>query len=491
MIFFIHQKLIIFLFIIILNNTKEEEELRWAFEIFRHGARSPYSGMNKDFEDCFGTQWNGVKELTGVGLRQHFLVGYRNRIRYIEENHLINQNYDPREVYLISTDTNRTLMSANAQVQGLFLPGTGSNLTESQSEVAIPPVEDGIYNKEKEFLDNHEYATLPNRMNIMPIHTFFNQDHFIQLQDKKNCPKSDKYYEANQNRKQVKEFLSKMNDKYGAKLKDLLFNEEDKVDNVLQNYTKAYYIFDTIIAQYTEGKEDFQKIVETLGVNQKELLDDCFEFFNLDLIGKGIDNDSELCLHSMSPIFDRLIQWMDAKIEKDTKGEVNYTEYDLPKFVMFSAHDSTCGAFMGFMNAIFGSEIKYPYFATNINLELIIEIGKEKKKENYKVRYIINDDYSEVFNYNDFVDEINKKKKSTDEINKFCGFVEEKKEENENDEKGISVYVIVNIILSAISIILIILIFITINKKKNSKNGEIDNMDNIEPLNEVRGDDNE
>lgn len=484
---FFHLKICIFLFITILNNTKEEEELRWAFEIFRHGARSPYSGMNSNFQDCFGTQWNGVKELTGVGLRQHFLVGYRNRIRYMEENHLISKHYDPREVYLISTDTNRTIMSANAQVQGLFLPGTGSNLTENQSEVAVPPVEKGIYTEEKEALDSQEYATLPNRMNIMPIHNFFTQEHFIQLQDKKNCPKSAKYYEANQNRKQVKDFLERMNTKYGAKLKEILINEEDKVDNVLLNYTKAYYIFDTIVSQYTEGKEYFQKIVQQLEVDEKVLLDDCFEFFDLDLIGKGIDNDSELCLHSMSPIFDRLIKWMDAKIDKDNKGQINYTEYDLPKFVMFSAHDSTCGAFMGFMNATFGTEIKYPYFATNINLELLIEIGKEKKKENYKVRYIINDDYMREFNYNEFVDKIKKNMKSTEQINSFCGFVEEKGDE----ETSTFIYIIVNIILSVISIILIILIFITINKKKNSKNGEIDNMDNIEPLNEVRGDDNE
>ena len=492
MIFINHQNIFIFLFIIILNNTIEEEELRWAFEIFRHGARTPYSGMNKDFQDCFGTQWNGVKELTGVGLRQHFLVGYRNRIRYMEENHLINNIYDPREVYLISTDTNRTIMSANAQVQGLFLPGTGSNLTENQSNVAIPPVEEGIYREEKQFLDEHEYATLPNRINIMPIHTFFNQEHFIQLQDKKNCPKAGKYYDENQNREEVKQFLEKMNIKYGANLKDLLINEEDKVDNVLKNYTKAYYIFDTIISQYTEGKEAFQKIVNKLGVDQNELLEDCFKFFDLDLIGKGKNNDSELCLHSMSPIFDRLIKWMDDKIDKDNKGYLNYTEYDLPKFVMFSAHDSTCGAFMGFMNAIFGSEIKYPYFATNINLELIIESGKEKKKENYKVRYIINDENIETINYNDFVTEINKKKKSTDDINKFCGFVEEKKDENiDGNKSNTSVYVIVNVILSIISIILIILIFVTINKKKNSKSGEIEDINNFEPLGAVKGNEND
>ena len=45
--------------------------------------------MTSDFKDCFGEKWIGLKELTGVGLRQHFLVGYRNRIKYINETNLI------------------------------------------------------------------------------------------------------------------------------------------------------------------------------------------------------------------------------------------------------------------------------------------------------------------------------------------------------------------------------------------------------------------
>ena len=107
--------------IILIINTKQSQ-LRWAFEIFRHGARTPYSGMTPDFKDCFGAQWFGLKELTGIGLRQHFLVGYRNRIKYVNETNLIKPEYDPREVFIISTDSNRTIMSANAQLQGLYPP---------------------------------------------------------------------------------------------------------------------------------------------------------------------------------------------------------------------------------------------------------------------------------------------------------------------------------------------------------------------------------
>ena len=185
-------------------------------------------------------------------------------------------------------------------------------------------------------------------MNIIPVHSFFNADHFIQLQDKKVCPTTVEYYKKNQKRKDVVEFLDSMTEKYGDKLQELLINNEPR--DVLKDYTKAYYIFDTIISRYTEGYE-LPKLNES--VTDEMLLNDSFKFFEYDLIGNGIDNDKEICLYAMSPIFDRILKWIDLKIEKDINQEFDYTDYDLPKFVMFSAHDSTCGTFMGFMHAVF------------------------------------------------------------------------------------------------------------------------------------------
>ena len=111
-----------------------------------------------------------------------------------------------------------------------------------------------------------------------------------------------------------------------------------------------------------------KKIWEKNNGTKEEILNDSFKFFEYDLIGKDIDNDEQLYLHSMSPIFDRLINWKDSKIEKDRNNLEDYIGYDLPKFVMFSAHDSTCAAFMGFMKAVYGTKIVYSKFATNINL---------------------------------------------------------------------------------------------------------------------------
>ena len=474
--FLIPFKYFIFIFFFILKLSKEEDKLRWAFEIFRHGARSPYSGMTEDFVDCFGQQWDGLKELTGVGLRQHFLVGYRNRIRYMKEKKLLSYTYDPREVYLISTDSNRTIMSANAQVQGLYLPGTGPTLFENQTDIAIPPVEEENIKEAKKELDDEDYTVLPHKMNIMPIHNFFTKDHFIQLQDKKVCPNSKDIYIKNQERDEVTNFLKEMKQKYGKKIAKISKESED----ALMNYTKAYYIFDTFISQYTEGLPIFYNNLEALNITEEELLNDSFKFFEHDLIGNGINHDEELCLHSMSPIFDRLINWTDLKIQKDKEDLEDYVGYDLPKLVMFSAHDSTCGAFMGFMKAVFGTKIVYPKFATNINLELY-----KKDDGFYYIQYYINDEFMAEFKYEDFVKKIRSKSKSTEEINKFCGFEKkEKKKEKENND----VYLIADIALSIISVVLIILIFITIKKKK--ANSSAIDVENAEPLNKFNENDN-
>ena len=403
----------IILIILLLIPISIQSQLRWAFEIFRHGARTPYSGMNSSFYDCFGLPWIGLKELTGVGLRQHFLVGSRNRIKYMIENKLIKEQYDPREVFLISTDSNRTIMSANAQVQGLYPPGTGPTLYPNQSDSAIPPVNlDEVKDAKDELDHNEDYAALPNKMNIIPVHSFFNADHFIQLQDKKVCKPTNEYYKKNQKRKEVTDFLDEMTNKYGEYLNKTLIIEDKSVD-VLKDYTKAYYIFDTIICRYTEGYP-----LPKLGdISDEDLLKDSFKFFDLDLIGNGINNDSEICLYSMSPIFDRILKWINLKIEKDKAKDFDYTNYDLPKFVMFSAHDSTCAAFMGFMRDVFGAETRYPYFATNINLELYLDNGK------YYIEYIINDESMLNITYDEFVGNLSQKMKTMDEVSIFSTFL--------------------------------------------------------------------
>ena len=41
-------------------------------------------------------------------------------------------------------------------------------------------------------------------------------------------------------------------------------------------------------------------------------------------------------IYGMTKLFIQILDYMDLIIEKDKKGDINYTNYDLPKFVMYS-----------------------------------------------------------------------------------------------------------------------------------------------------------
>jgi len=50
----------------------------------------------------------------------HYLLGLRNRIRYIDELKFLSDKFDPHEILIYSTSVNRTLVSVSAQLQGLY-----------------------------------------------------------------------------------------------------------------------------------------------------------------------------------------------------------------------------------------------------------------------------------------------------------------------------------------------------------------------------------
>ena len=56
------------------------------------------------------------------GTLQHYQLGRLIRERYTVEYQLISPNYTRDEVYVRSTDTDRTLMSALSQLSALFPP---------------------------------------------------------------------------------------------------------------------------------------------------------------------------------------------------------------------------------------------------------------------------------------------------------------------------------------------------------------------------------
>ena len=69
--------------IILIKLAILKDELLFVFELFRHGARGPLS-LNSNNQDTYGEKWDSPEQLTNVGRRMHYILGYRNHKRYIE-----------------------------------------------------------------------------------------------------------------------------------------------------------------------------------------------------------------------------------------------------------------------------------------------------------------------------------------------------------------------------------------------------------------------
>ena len=96
-----------------------DEKIAFVFELVRHGARAPIEDRDLDKFPV------GEGLLTPEGMRQRHLLGRYNRQRYVHDYNLISSEYTPGEVYMQSTNVNRTVQSGYSELMGLYPPGAG------------------------------------------------------------------------------------------------------------------------------------------------------------------------------------------------------------------------------------------------------------------------------------------------------------------------------------------------------------------------------
>nr|XP_026497044.1 prostatic acid phosphatase-like [Vanessa tameamea] len=110
-----------------LTVTFGEKTVKYAAVIYRHGDRTPVNLYPTDpwRNESFWPVKFG--QLTNVGKRQHYALGKWLRKRY---SHVISEKFDPSEIYIRSTDVDRTLMSAQANLAGMY-PPTGTSIWDT------------------------------------------------------------------------------------------------------------------------------------------------------------------------------------------------------------------------------------------------------------------------------------------------------------------------------------------------------------------------
>ncbi|CAD8082516.1 unnamed protein product [Paramecium sonneborni] len=216
------------------------DELLSVHIMWRHGARNPYFC---NF-GCDDKMKQSLSELTPVGMRQHYVLGQWLRKQYIDTGFL-DPIFNENQIYIESSNTNRTIMSAYSNLQGMY--PLGPIVPEISTDLLLPPMinvktPDGIQN----------YA-LPNRIQVIPIHSIQEDLDYIMYM---YCPKlwdngaynqhTDVYYDIN-NRSQ--ELIKK-------------FNKELKQN--LTNIVELYEWRDTFISNLYNGRNNSDQLTKEM-----------------------------------------------------------------------------------------------------------------------------------------------------------------------------------------------------------------------------------
>ena len=128
------------------NSLSDLEDLRLVHLLFRHGDRTPISPYPKDPYRNVSNWPVGFGQLTSKGKMQHYELGKWIRNRYKQ---FLSQDYRENEILVRSTDVDRTLMSAQATLAGLYPPEGylewNTNLTWQPIPVhTVPKHEDAL-----------------------------------------------------------------------------------------------------------------------------------------------------------------------------------------------------------------------------------------------------------------------------------------------------------------------------------------------------------
>ncbi|CAM2943826.1 histidine phosphatase family protein [Legionella worsleiensis] len=109
------------------------DRLVFAIDIIRHGDRTPIYSL-----PAVTYSWpEGPGQLTAEGMKQEYNLGEALRKKYIEQTHLLPEHYEYGTLFVRSTDYERTLMSAQSFLLGLYPQGTGPRTSGSTSP-ALP-----------------------------------------------------------------------------------------------------------------------------------------------------------------------------------------------------------------------------------------------------------------------------------------------------------------------------------------------------------------
>ncbi|XP_075046202.1 testicular acid phosphatase homolog isoform X2 [Mixophyes fleayi] len=309
--------------------------LHQSNRVYRHGDRSPIDIYPTDpYKE---TVWdNGLQQLTQVGIRQQYELGQYLRKRY---KTFLSPSYRKEEIYVRSTDYDRTLMSAQANLAGLY-PPNGTQLWSL--EIPWQPI---------------------------PVHTVpLSQDRLLKFPSK-DCPRFDELIKETT---QLPEYQNRMNG-----WKDFTGRMANytgySVESILPH--RVWKVYDTLFCQNSHNLTlPAWATPQVLGTLEE------ISAFNIKA-HMGLYRPEEKARLTGGILVEAVIRNFTDAIRKSS-----------PKMVMYSAHDSTILALQGALGVYNG--IHPPYASCHIfefykNNDGAYSVGMYYRNESNKEPYEI------------------------------------------------------------------------------------------------------
>uniref|UniRef100_A0A8C1IJ05 Lysosomal acid phosphatase n=1 Tax=Cyprinus carpio TaxID=7962 RepID=A0A8C1IJ05_CYPCA len=285
-------------FLFAFSLSSGERTLKFVTVLYRHGDRSPINAYPTDpYKESDWPQ--GFGQLSQEGMKQHFELGQFLKKRYTG---FLSEDYDRHEIFIRSTDVDRTLMSAEANLAGMF-PPNGSE--EFNPDLKWQPIPVHTVPVDKEKLLSFPLEDCPRYTQLM-------NDIFLNMTET------------------YKELIEMVRNKTGL--------EKANIETI-------WSLYDTLFCEAKHGMRPPDWVTPSVMETLKMLKNFGFQILF------GIYKRKEKCRLQGGLLLDQIIKNLSNAAAPDSKQEV--------KMMVYSAHDTTVVALQEALNVFNGLQPPY------------------------------------------------------------------------------------------------------------------------------------
>ncbi|KAK6024228.1 histidine acid phosphatase [Ostertagia ostertagi] len=279
-------------------------------------------------------------------MKQHMNFGKSLRETYIDKMKFLSPRYSSKEIYVRSTDRNRTIISAMSNILGMYGQKNKSAIADQDY-----PSDDGW----------------PEGFVPVAVHTVDDDTDYV-LNPGAHCDRQKKLWKMAKNSSEMKAFVAGLL----AKLTELC-GQEVHMENL-------WIIRDTLLVEQIHANETLRAVNKWFSddlFNQMTVINHQIEayqngIFNGTLIMNNLDIGNEIQKIRAGSMINDINMHMNIKLQCMNKTSRGCKWINGLKYYVYSAHDTTLVAFfsaMGIQNKVISSS-GYPEYSAAVLIEL-------------------------------------------------------------------------------------------------------------------------